>query len=67
MTWLVRIAMVAAGVGIMYLEGQHQPSPGIGFAIAMALIMGAALWGADTIRKDFNQWLDDMGDDYDPY
>jgi hypothetical protein len=39
--------MVAAGVGVMYLEGQHQPAPGIGFAIGMILILGAVVpWRA---------------------
>lgn len=45
MTWLLRIVMVLAGIGIMYLEGQHHETPGVGFAIGMALIMGAALVG----------------------
>jgi len=40
--WLIRAALVAAGVSVMWLEGQHQPAPGVGFAVAMVLILGAA-------------------------
>lgn len=43
--WALRFGMVAAGASIMYAEGQSQPQPGVGFAIAMALIMGAAFIG----------------------
>lgn len=59
MNRLARIAAALAGVGVMYVEGQHQPSPGIGFAIGMALIMGAVLWGAKLPTYE--------DDDYDPY
>lgn len=41
----VRIVMVLVGVGVMYLEGQHRPDPGVGFAVAMALFIGAVLIG----------------------
>lgn len=44
--WALRGGMVAAGAAIMYAEGQVQPTPGVGFAIALALIMGAALLGS---------------------
>lgn len=47
MIWLVRLALVAAGVGIMWAEGQHQPAPGVGFALALAFIIGAGMIGAD--------------------
>lgn len=56
---LARVAAALAGVGVMYLEGQHQPSPGIGFAVGMCLIMGAAVWGAKLPTYE--------RDDYDPY
>lgn len=46
MIWLARLAMVLAGVGIMYLEGGHQPSPGVGFAVATGLILAAPLIGS---------------------
>lgn len=59
MTRLARVAAALAGVGVMYLEGQHQPSPGIGFAIGMALIMGTVLWGAKLPAYE--------DDDHDPY
>ena len=42
---LVSVAMLAVGVALMYAEGQCQPAPGVGFAIALALFMGAALVG----------------------
>lgn len=40
MIWFIRLGMFLAGILIMYIEGQHQPSPGVGFAIAMCLILG---------------------------
>lgn len=41
--WGGAIAMVVGAVSIMYAEGQRQPAPGVGFGIALALLMGAAL------------------------
>ncbi len=41
----VALAMIAAGVVTMYAEGQCQPEPGVGFAIALSLFMGAVLVG----------------------
>jgi hypothetical protein len=41
--WAGAVAMVVGAVSIMYAEGQRQPSPGVGFGIALALLMGAAL------------------------
>lgn len=41
--WAGAIALVGGAVGIMYAEGQRQPAPGVGFGIALALLMGAAL------------------------
>lgn len=43
MIWLSRLALIAAGIGIMWVEGQHQPSPGVGFAVALAFLLGAAM------------------------
>ena len=43
--WPLRLAMVALGVGCMWLEGSVQPSPGVGFAVGMCLIVGSALFG----------------------
>lgn len=40
---IIRIALVAAGIGIMWVEGLHQPSPGIGLAVAVVLILTAVL------------------------
>lgn len=40
--WALGFGMVAAGAAVMYAEGQRQPQPGVGFAIGLALIMGAA-------------------------
>lgn len=45
MIWLARLALVAAGVAVMWVEGQHQPAPGVGFAIALALLMAAGIIG----------------------
>lgn len=43
---LVRVlaasVLVGAAAGVMYAEGQHRPDPGIGFAIALVLMLGAA-------------------------
>lgn len=47
MIWLARIALAAAGVGVMAWEGSHQSAPGVGFAIALALILAACMIGAD--------------------
>lgn len=52
MIWLVRIALVLGGAGVMWWEGQHQPAPGVGFAIALAMILGAAMIGADKEKDD---------------
>lgn len=41
----LRVAMVAAGAYVMYAEGQVQRGPGVGFALALGLILGAALIG----------------------
>lgn len=41
--WGGAIALVAGAVSIMYAEGQRQPAPGVGFGIALSLLMGAAL------------------------
>ena len=41
--WAGALAMVVGAAAIMYAEGQRQPSPGVGFGIALALLMGAAL------------------------
>lgn len=41
--WAGAIALVGGAVGIMYAEGQRQPAPGVGFGIALTLLMGAAL------------------------
>lgn len=41
--FLLRIAVALLGVGVMYLEGQLQPAPGIGFAFGLICIFGAAL------------------------
>lgn len=41
--WALGFGMVAAGAAVMYAEGQRQPQPGVGFAIGLALMMGAAL------------------------
>ena len=39
----VRVTMVLFGLTVMYAEGQHQPSPGVGFVIGMALMIGAVI------------------------
>lgn len=41
--WAGALAMVVGAAAIMYAEGQRQPSPGVGFGIALGLLMGAAL------------------------
>lgn len=41
--WVGALAMVVGAAAIMYAEGQRQPAPGVGFGIALALLMGAAL------------------------
>lgn len=41
--WGGGLAMVVAAASIMYAEGQRQPAPGVGFGIALSLLMGAAL------------------------
>lgn len=41
--WAGALAMVVGAAAIMYAEGQRQPAPGVGFGIALALLMGAAL------------------------
>jgi hypothetical protein len=41
--WAGALAMVVAAASIMYAEGQRQPAPGVGFGIALGLLMGAAL------------------------
>lgn len=41
--WALGFGMVAAGAVVMYAEGQRQPQPGVGFAIGLTLIVGAAL------------------------
>lgn len=47
MIWLARIALAAAGVGVMAWEGSVQPAPGVGFAIALAFLLAAGMIGAD--------------------
>lgn len=34
----IRILLAGLGVYIMWREGQHQPSPGVWFVVAMVLI-----------------------------
>ena len=41
--WAGSLALVVGAAAIMYAEGQRQPAPGVGFGIALALLMGAAL------------------------
>lgn len=41
---LARLGLAALGVAVMALEGAHQPSPGVGFGVALALFMVAAIW-----------------------
>lgn len=41
--WVGALAMVVGAAAVMYAEGQRQPAPGVGFGIALALLMGAAL------------------------
>ena len=41
--WAGAVAMVVGAVSIMYAEGQAQRAPGVGFGIALGLLMGAAL------------------------
>lgn len=43
----IRLAAFFAGGGIMYWEGQNNPNPGIGFAVALGLWGFALMWGAD--------------------
>lgn len=38
--WASAIVLAGAAAAIAYIEGQHQPAPGVGFAVAMALLMG---------------------------
>lgn len=42
---LVATALIALGLGAMYVEGSLQPEPGVGFAIGLACFMFAALVG----------------------
>jgi hypothetical protein len=45
MRLLARVLLALGAVGIMYVEGQHQPSPGVGFAVAMfMMIMSVMPW-----------------------
>lgn len=44
--WTLRGALVAGGVAIMHAEGLRQPTPGVGFAVALAMFMAAALVGS---------------------
>lgn len=46
--WWVRLGLVIAGTCIMAWEGSVQPSPGVGFAVALGLFGVAALAGAET-------------------
>lgn len=43
--WLIRASMVGLGVFVMWYEGSQQPSPGIGFAIGMALFFATVFVG----------------------
>lgn len=45
MIWLARLALAACGVAVMWTEGQHQPAPGVGFAIALAFLLVAGMIG----------------------
>lgn len=51
MTWLARIALVAAAVGVMYMEGSYQRSPGIWFAVAWGLMMAAVFVHVPTLSQ----------------
>lgn len=51
MIWIIRLALVAAGVGTMWWEGQQQPAPGIGFAIGLACFGAAALVGSERATR----------------
>lgn len=42
----LRVAMVGGGAAVMYAEGRHQPQPGVWFAVALALMLGACLVGS---------------------
>lgn len=46
MVLFARLAVASMGIGVMYLEGQHQPAPGVWFAVGM-FVIGLALipWG----------------------
>jgi len=41
-TWPLRVYTVLVALVFMWLEGSLQPSPGVGFAVAMGLMLGAA-------------------------
>lgn len=43
MILLARIALILLAIGIMYLEGQHQSKPGVGWIFGVALLMFAIL------------------------
>lgn len=54
MNIIVCILLIAIGVAVMWFEGQHQPAPGIGFAIALIFFGAAALW-----RGELGQHMED--------
>lgn len=47
---IFRVLAVLAAFALMCLEGINQPSPGIGWGIAMCLILGAVVLGADNVK-----------------
>lgn len=65
MTIIIRILLIAIGIAVMWFEGQHQPAPGIGFAIALICFGAAALWGA-KIGQDMADCPLCMGPTYRP-
>lgn len=44
--WPLRLALVAAAVALLAIEGALRDSPGAGAAIALSFLLGAAIGGA---------------------
>jgi hypothetical protein len=49
--WAGALALVAGGASIMYAEAQHHAMPGVGFAVGLAMIVGAALLATHEVQS----------------
>jgi hypothetical protein len=56
---LIRGAMVAAGIAVMYFEGRQHADPGVGFAVAAILILCATVpWRSKDPQVEYQRGVE---------